>query len=110
MKTTLAIAAAAGAVSAMTLDADLHLFREFKLKHNKAYESDEHEMSKFRAFKENLAIINEHNLNSDIHGFTLGINEFADMTNEEYREFLLGSGTQPNREGNATFVAPIGFE
>jgi len=110
MKTTLAIAAAASAVSAMTFDADLHLFREFKLKHSKVYENDEHEMAKFRAFKENLAIINEHNLNSDVHGFTLGINEFADMTNEEYKDFLLGSGTQPSRDGNATFMAPIGFK
>jgi len=104
MKTAFALAAGAAAASAMTLDADVQLFREFKQKHSKVYESDAHELAKFQTFKDNLAYINAHNLNKDVHGFTLGINHFADMTNEEYRAQL---STFPSKEQGATYLPAL---
>jgi len=103
MKSVLAVAAGAVAVNAMSFDADVELFREFKNKHAKVYASDEHEMERFQIFKENVAYINSHNLNADTHGYTLGINQYADMTNAEYRSTL---STRPNREAGSLFIAP----
>jgi len=99
-----AVAAGAAAASAMTLDADVQLFREFKEMHGKVYESDEHELTKFQTFKENVAYINSHNLKSEEHGFTLGINHLTDLTNAEYRATL---STQPTRGEGSTYL-PVG--
>jgi len=99
-----AVLALAGAASAMTLDADVSLFREWKNKHSKVYESENHELSKFETFKANAAHILNHNMNHEKHGFTLALNQFADMTNAEYRNMLLGSGVAPKRNGS-TYLA-----
>jgi len=107
MKAVFAVAAGAVAAQAMTLDADVQLFREFKEKHTKAYESDAHEMQKFETFKANVAYINSHNMNSDKHGFTLAINHFADMTNEEYRNTL---SSQPSKKNGTTYLPVDGVK
>jgi len=103
----LAVAAGAVASSAMTLDTDVQLFKEFKKLHSKVYESDEHEMAKFETFKNNVAYINSHNLNSDKHGFTLGINHLTDLTNEEYRAMLSPIPVDTNEEVGSTYL-PVG--
>merc|ERR1712226_852489 len=103
MKTACAIVAAASAVSAMTLDADVHLFQSWKMKHGKVYHSDEHEMAKYQTFKQNAAYINEHNMQNK--GFTLALNQFADMTNDEYKAFLGQSQKQPV-EAASTYLPP----
>jgi len=88
----------ATAASAMTLDADVQLFREWKSKHSKVYRSDAHEMEKFETFKANSAYILSHNMDNT-KTFSLALNQFADMTNEEYKEFL-GASTGPKRNGS----------
>jgi len=98
MKAVLALAGAS-AVTAMSLDADVSLFQTWKEKHGKVYESDEHELAKFNVFKSNAAYINEHNMKG--LSFTLALNKFADLTNEEYRNMLLGSGPAPRSNGSA---------
>ena len=47
---------------------------------------------RFEIFKDNLRFIDEHN--SVNRPYKVGLNKFADMTNEEYREKFLG--TQPS--------------
>merc|ERR1712087_511890 len=82
----MAVAAAAG-VQGMILDGEVSLFREWKSKHGKVYPSDDHELAKFETFKSNAMYIMEHNLNKEEHGFTLALNQFADMTSAEYSAF-----------------------
>jgi len=98
MKSVIALVGAT-AVSAMSLDADVSLFQTWKAKHSKAYETEELEMVKFQTFKNNAAYINEHNMKGV--SFTLALNRFADMTNDEYKSMLLGSGPNPDRNGSA---------
>jgi len=104
MKAVLAVAAGAVAANAMSFDADVQLFREFKEKHNKVYLSDEHEMAKFETFKQNVAMINSHNMNAEVHGFRLAINHFADLTNAEYRELL---SVAPEKQDNPLYNKPV---
>ena len=49
---------------------------------------------RFRTFAKNLKYINKHNEEAaqGKHTFTLGVNKYADLTNEEYRKTLLGRG------------------
>jgi len=65
------------------------LWQQFKEKHGKVYETAEDE-SRMRIFVQNIAYITRHNLAAElgIHSFRLGVNRFADMTNDEYRRTL----------------------
>ena len=47
---------------------------------------------RFRAFAKNLEYINKHNEEhaQGKHTFRVAVNELADLTNEEYRQTLLG--------------------
>ncbi|CAO2830948.1 unnamed protein product [Amaranthus hypochondriacus] len=49
---------------------------------------------RFEIFKDNLRFIDEHN--SVNRPYKVGLNKFADMTNEEYREKYLGTRPSPN--------------
>jgi len=100
MKSVLALAA-----GAMSFDSDVSLFQEWKGLHSKSYASDAEEMAKFQTFKANAAYINNHNMQEK--GFTLALNQFADMTNDEYKAMLLGSGKAPIRNGSA-YLEPTG--
>ncbi|KAI6656663.1 Cathepsin L [Oopsacas minuta] len=59
----------------------------FKKIHNKTYVGDEDRMRQI-IFEDNLQYIEDHN--NEGHSYTLGINQFADMTNLEYRQMMLG--------------------
>ncbi|XP_050210650.1 cysteine proteinase mucunain-like [Mercurialis annua] len=50
---------------------------------------------RFQVFKDNLRFIDEHN--SGEESYKLGLNQFADLTNEEYRSMYLGARTAPKR-------------
>merc|ERR1712195_192977 len=67
-----------------------YLFKAFQTDHAKTYA--EHEtQAKFRVFKDNVDFINDHNKNhADSLGYTVGINQFADMTKTEYKRTMLG--------------------
>merc|ERR1712070_1183716 len=66
------------------------LFEQFKLDHGKVY-ADHEVAGKFRTFKDNVDFINDHNLNhADRLGYTVGINQFADLTSNEFRNTMLG--------------------
>ncbi|XP_047062861.1 oryzain alpha chain-like [Lolium rigidum] len=55
---------------------------------------------RFAVFRDNLRYIDEHNAAADagVHSFRLGLNRFADLTNEEYRSTYLGVRTKPERK------------
>merc|ERR1711907_584520 len=66
------------------------LFEQFKLDHNKSY-ADHEVQQKFAVFKDNVDFIYDHNQNhaSEL-GYTVGINQFADMTNAEFARTMTG--------------------
>lgn len=71
-------------------------FREFKAKYNKKYASQEEETARFLIFSENLANINQ--INAEESNFSVGVNQFADLSRQEYRALYLGyKQTQPDR-------------
>lgn len=51
--------------------------------------------SRFEIFKDNLRFIDEHN--SQNRSYKLGLNRFADLTNQEYRAMYLGTRTDATR-------------
>jgi C1A family cysteine protease len=76
-------------------------FNNFREKYNKPYSSVEEFESRFNIFKDNLKLINDHNRN---YNFTLGINQFSDLTNEEFRNnYVSGVKTAVGSSGCDTF-------
>jgi cathepsin L len=72
---------------------------------DKKYFSDEHEMYRFGVFKNNIDIIEKHNneYSMGMHTYTLGVNQFADWTIEEFRASMLGTrfNMSANKEASA---------
>jgi cathepsin L len=65
------------------------LFENWIQEHGKSY--DEHELLyRFRVFKKNVDFIEEFNANSELNGFYVGLNKFADLTNSEFMERYSG--------------------
>jgi len=80
-------------------DGNWHQFSLFQNRFRRVYLSIEELEHRYAVFKDNLQFINDHNSDIDSN-FTLGINQFADLTNDEYRNLLnfgvaknIGSGT-----------------
>lgn len=66
----------------------LELFESWMEKHRKTYASIEEKIRRFEVFKDNLFHIDE--TNKKVTSYWLGLNEFADLTNEEFQEDYLG--------------------
>jgi cathepsin L len=83
-----------------------YLFTAWVEEYSKTYETAEF-FNRFRIFKTNLDTIREHNAKNE--SWTMGMNEFGDMTWEEFRSIYVGgTKTQPReyiRSKNA-FNAP----
>jgi len=62
------------------------LFVRYMDDFDKVYENSELFFRRFNAFKENVAYINQRNTENIT--FTLGLNQFTDLTNDEYRKIL----------------------
>jgi C1A family cysteine protease len=65
---------------------DRALFKEFKNKFNKKYAAEE-EAVRFSIFQGNLKMIREHNAGD--HSYTMGINQFTDLTQAEFEQMYL---------------------
>lgn len=59
------------------------LFESWLVKHGKTYNALGEKDRRFQIFKDNVNFIDNHN--SGDHTYKLGLNKFADLTNEEYR-------------------------
>ncbi|XP_021284754.1 cysteine protease XCP2-like [Herrania umbratica] len=66
----------------------IDLFESWMSKHKKVYESIEEKLHRFDIFKDNLMHIDE--TNKKISNYWLGLNEFADLSHEEFTKMYLG--------------------
>lgn len=80
-----------------TDDEIMTLYESWLAKHGKSYNALGEKEKRFQIFKENLRYIDEHNFVED-RSFKLGLNKFADLTNEEYRSKYTGMKTKDMRK------------
>lgn len=71
------------------------LYEWWLARHAKVYNDLEENDKRFEIFKDNLKFITEHN--SENRTYKVGLNQFADLTNEEYRSMFLGTRTEAKR-------------
>ncbi|XVF59365.1 hypothetical protein PTKIN_Ptkin07bG0269900 [Pterospermum kingtungense] len=76
-------------------DEVMSLYKSWLVKHGKAYNGVGEEEKRFEIFKDNLRFIDEHNSKNTT--YKLGLNKFADLTNQEYRAKFLGTRSDPRR-------------
>jgi len=85
MKTLIAILALVAIASAINIDEKEYLFQfsRFQFRFNKTYMTIDEQAARYSIFKLNYKNIVEHNLQG--LSWTQGVNEFADMTFEEFK-------------------------
>ncbi|KAJ6829957.1 oryzain alpha chain-like [Iris pallida] len=79
-----------------------HIYEDWLVKHGKNYNALGEKERRFDIFRDNLRFVDEHNAAADAgaHSFRLGMNKFADLTNEEYRSRHLGVNRGGRRKRN----------
>merc|ERR1711973_636575 len=77
------------AAQALNLDSE---WEKFKIKYGKTLLTGEEHDARKNIFANNLKFIEKHNAEHalGLHSFTVGINKFADLTNEEFIEQYTG--------------------
>lgn len=71
------------------------LFETWCQQHGKKYSSEQERVYRFKVFEENYAYIIEHNSKGN-SSYTLGLNEYSDLTHHEFRETFLGLSSSAN--------------
>lgn len=77
-------------------------FSNFRERFNKEYENLQELESRFQIFRENLRTIIMHNLDRT-QNFTMGINQFTDLTHEEFKENYVGGFKKLQSFGCSSF-------
>ncbi|WOH04757.1 hypothetical protein DCAR_0624169 [Daucus carota subsp. sativus] len=81
-----------------THDELLSIYESWLVKHHKNYNALGAKEKRFEIFKDNLRFIDEHNKGVN-QSFKLGLNKFADLSNEEYKSMFLGGRMVRDRKG-----------
>merc|ERR1712159_727084 len=91
MMKTLVLIAVIGFAAAGPLGDDEYntLWKAFKTDFKKAYDTVEEHAARFSTFKDNVDFITSHNARSEEHGYTVGINQFGDMSSKEFKKVML---------------------
>ena len=85
-------------------DAELKaVYEAWLVKHGKAYNALGEKERRFEIFKDNVRFIEEHNAVN--RSYKVGLNRFADLTNEEYRLTYLGRRDETPRGLRASRVS-----
>ncbi|PKI69701.1 hypothetical protein CRG98_009857 [Punica granatum] len=72
------------------------IYESWLARHGKAYNALGEKERRFEIFKDNLRFIDEHNA-AENRTYSLWLNRFADLTNEEYRSMYLGAKRSEER-------------
>ncbi|XP_071098848.1 cathepsin L-like [Haliotis cracherodii] len=80
----------------------------FKVRHSKQYKDNQEEAYRKGVFMKAVEYIQQHNLEADrgVHSFRVGINEYADMPNEEFVRVMNGYKMQEQRPKAPTYMPP----
>lgn len=70
------------------IDKLINLFESWVDKHSKKYKSIEEKLHRFELFKDNLKHIDERN--KAVSNYWLALNEFADLSHDEFKNMYLG--------------------
>lgn len=71
------------------------LYESWLARHGIAYNGIGEKDKRFKIFKDNLNFVDDHNTGN--RTYKVGLNRFADLTNEEYRSTYLGTRTDAKR-------------
>ncbi|KAF7268185.1 hypothetical protein GWI33_018647 [Rhynchophorus ferrugineus] len=87
------------------------LWSKFKVDHSKLYQNETEEAKRFKIFQDNLKEIEEHNrlFENGKVTYSLGINKFSDMTQEEFSRMLRKSSKNAQVESTTKpiYEAPV---
>jgi cathepsin L len=78
----------AAAVTAEVTSADHALFKSWMVKHTKVYQSAEETQYRLSVFADNAKFVR--NFDSKARGFTVALNEFSDLTGQEFKAIFNG--------------------
>jgi len=86
------------ALFSLTFATSLLTWDEYKVHYGKSYETEELHNKRQLAFQENVEKIKKHN--SEGHSYWLGLNEWADLSSEEFNQMMLRpfNRTRPRNE------------
>ncbi len=84
------------------------LFRSWMQKHGKSYESESVTNQRFAIFKNNLRNIHSHNVQKPTPSYSLGLNNLADLTHEEFKTRYLA--TKPPRRSENNLLKTENFK
>ncbi|XP_067942044.1 cathepsin L-like [Watersipora subatra] len=112
LKLAIAVSCFLAVLSAPVLNDDLNEHWEmFKNVHSKAYGSQEEETLRRIIWEGHIELIARHNREFDMgqHTYTLGINEYADMSNEEFVSIMNGYRREVRNASAVHFLPPSNF-
>ncbi|CAA7400627.1 unnamed protein product [Spirodela intermedia] len=89
-------AVAAAAATELTDEEVAERHRAWMAEHGRQYKDEAERDRRLAIFKDNLLYIEAHNRGG--HSYTLGLNQFADLTNEEFRSGYCGGILMPEGE------------
>jgi cathepsin L len=99
------------AIDATPLNHQLYMpmWNEFKQTHGKSYQSATEEIARFNIFIENQRKIDAHNekFKAGLHSFDMGMNQFGDMTHEEFRTKMNGYKQKSKPSAASIFQAAV---
>jgi cathepsin L len=86
-------------------------WQAFKVQHGKQYADDDEETQRRLIWQENVQFINKHNLEANLgkHTYTVKMNKFGDLTNEEFVAMMNGFNKTKSMfrsSGTPTFLKP----
>ncbi|XP_047334005.1 low-temperature-induced cysteine proteinase-like [Impatiens glandulifera] len=84
----------------MNHDELIPIYEAWLIKNKKFYNAIGEKEKRFQIFKDNFQFIDQHN--AENHTYTLGLNKFADLTNDEYRSMHLGGRFGERRRLSST--------
>ncbi|GFZ10148.1 granulin repeat cysteine protease family protein [Actinidia rufa] len=79
-----------------TNDEVIAMFESWLVRHRKSYNALGEKERRFEIFKENLSFVDKHNADMD-RSYRVGLNQFADLTGEEYKSMYLKTKISPRR-------------